>query len=144
MIITRFYTKRKLIKKILPHQLTGQKNILEIGIGSGLGAITLIQHDPSITVHAAYIRDMPFNSNYFDATFAILSIHNLYKPEERYDALTEITRVIRSGGQLIIIDFKCHNEYRDHLQRLRAENISTSHHYLSVLPFLKVSTAVIA
>lgn len=102
------------------------------------------QVDKNITVHTADMRDMPFNPNHFDAAFGILSIHNLYKPEERYDALTEITRVIRPGGKLIIIDFKCHDEYRDHLQRLGAKNISTSRRYLSVFPFLRVTTAVIA
>ena len=176
MIITSFYTKPKLIKRILPQYFTPeQTHLLEIGIGSGLGAITLAQHNPAIkidaidifnpkdhsnnsmqrcqqnlhsaqvseqvTVFEADMRNMPFANDTFDAAFAILSIHNLTNTTERHKALTEIIRVTKPGGKIVIIDFQYHEEYRQQLLNLGATHIKTSRHYISVFPFLKVIVA---
>lgn len=175
MVLTSFITKKRLIKILLPKLLTGHRKVLEIGIGSRLGAITLAENNPAmridaidtfnindhknnsltlcqhnlkashvdknVTAHTADMRDMPFNSNHFDAAFGILSIHNLKRKIERKTALLEIIRVIKPGGKLIIIDFKYHKEYRKHLRQLGATGISISRPYISVFPFLRVTTA---
>jgi ubiquinone/menaquinone biosynthesis C-methylase UbiE len=178
MIITSYFTKEKLIKKILPPHLSNYQQVLEIGIGSGMGAIILAHHNADIeidaidifnivdhqnnslklcqnnlkaanvnhkvTVKKADMRTIPFDNHHFDAAFGILSIHNLENKTERKKALTEIIRVIKPGGKIVIIDFKYHNEYRKQLQQLGAKKILTSRPYISVFPFLKVTSAITA
>lgn len=53
-----------------------------------------------------------FQSNYFDVVVSNLCLHNLYKKEDRIMACTEIYRITKPTGQIIISDYKNTKEYK--------------------------------
>jgi arsenite methyltransferase len=64
-----------------------------------------------VKVETADIRKMPFASNSFDVVVSRAVIHNLYKAPDRAQAIREIARVLKPGGQAIIEDIRHHNQY---------------------------------
>lgn len=57
---------------------------------------------------------MLFESGFFDLVVANFSIHNIFNAEERRKALSEIIRVTRISGMVVIIDFRNIKEYKDY------------------------------
>lgn len=48
------------------------------------------------------LRSLDFPDNYFDFAIAVASLHHLNAPEGRRQALAEIRRVVRPGGEIFI------------------------------------------
>ncbi len=71
-----------------------------------------------VEVETADIRQMPFADCSFDVVVSRAVIHNLYKPNDRTQAVREIARVLKPGGQAVIEDIRHHSEYR----RVLSEN----------------------
>jgi len=55
--------------------------------------------------------EIPFPSGFFDVVLSSFCIHNIYDPESRGKAISEIARVLRPGGRLILIDIRHIGEY---------------------------------
>ena len=64
-----------------------------------------------VKIETADMRKMPFESETFDMVLSSFAIHNIYDPLERRNALLEITRVLKVGGKLCIIDMRHADEY---------------------------------
>jgi len=64
-----------------------------------------------VEVRTADMRQLPFPDGSFDVILSRAAIHNLYKPEERAQAVREIARVLRPGGRALIADIRHHGEY---------------------------------
>jgi SAM-dependent methyltransferase len=62
-------------------------------------------------------RHLPFASAAFDAVVSQFAIHNIRTVDGRHDALTEIDRVLRPGGRLVVLDLARTDEYRSVLAR---------------------------
>jgi len=71
------------------------------------------------TAVTADMRDLPFRNHQFDLVVSSLAIHNVKPKTGRLQSLQEIHRVLRPGGQLVIVDlgFSC-QEYREALRQL--------------------------
>jgi arsenite methyltransferase len=82
-----------------------------------------------------------FGSNYFDVIVSNLCLHNLYKKEERKLACTEIHRILKQNGKVIISDFQKTGEYRATFQELgmTVEKIGT--YYFDTFPPLTIIMA---
>jgi SAM-dependent methyltransferase len=59
-----------------------------------------------IRIETGDMRHMPFASGQFDAILSRAAIHNLYKPDERLAALSEVLRVLKPGGVALIDDIR--------------------------------------
>ncbi len=104
-------------------QCKGGDNILEVGFGSGLTFLNLNEsykniHGLDLTCDVNSVKDvfakrgihpnlrngdvlhMPYADNQFD-TVLLISILEHLKPDELYQAFTEIKRVLKPGGQVV-------------------------------------------
>lgn len=88
-------------------------------------------------VLTADMRSLPFEDNYFDLVFSCLAIHNLRTTVEIDKALTEIARVIKPGGKIILIDFMYLTHYRRKLSEMGFGRISHKYNaYIFPLSFV--------
>ncbi len=56
-------------------------------------------------------RSLPFADETFDVVVSSWALHNIYDEAGRAEAVREITRVLKPGGQVIIMDIKHTAEY---------------------------------
>src|SRR5262249_28380594 len=56
-------------------------------------------------------RRLPFDDATFDVILSLNVLHNIARRDEREQALKEIVRVLKPGGQLRIADFRNVGEY---------------------------------
>lgn len=104
---------------------TAIKRNIEI---SGLGEVASLKTED--------MRQMSFPDNYFDIVLASFSIHNISDRKERRKALSEIYRVTKPSGKIVIIDFKNIGEYTTYFMSLRCELLLDSHAF-GIFPFTK-------
>ena len=64
-----------------------------------------------VDVQTADMRRMPFPDSSFDVVVSRAVIHNLYKADERDQAIREIARVLKPGGRAVIEDIRHHKDY---------------------------------
>ena len=64
-----------------------------------------------VEVQTGDMRKMPFGDNTFDVVVSRAAIHNLYDAEARAQAISEIARVLKPGGQALIEDIRHLQEY---------------------------------
>ena len=73
----------------------------------------------------ADMTKLPFDDESFDYAIASLSIHNVKPQFKRQQALTEIMRVLKKDGYLVIIDIEHIKEYKKFLEHLGCQSIKT-------------------
>jgi SAM-dependent methyltransferase len=64
-----------------------------------------------VVVQTADMRKLPFDDGTFDVVISNAAIHNLYKAEDRIQAIREIARVMKPGGRAVIEDIRHHRQY---------------------------------
>ena len=63
------------------------------------------------------ILDIPFESNYFEYAVCIAVIHHLRTREERIKALSEIIRVLKPGGQVLIYVWSLNQDEKPQIKK---------------------------
>jgi len=71
-----------------------------------------------VRVETADMRELPFPDASFDLILSRAAIHNLYRREDRARALSEIRRVLRPHGQVVIDDIRHLAEYAAELRKI--------------------------
>jgi SAM-dependent methyltransferase len=64
-----------------------------------------------VEVETADMRKLPFPDASFDVVVSRAAIHNLYVAADRAQAIGQIARVLKPGGQALIDDIRHHREY---------------------------------
>jgi SAM-dependent methyltransferase len=64
-----------------------------------------------VAVETGDMRKLPFPDGTFDVAVSRAAIHNLYDRADREQAIREIARVLKPGGQALIDDIRHHGEY---------------------------------
>jgi len=64
-----------------------------------------------VVVQTTDMRKLPFVDASFDVVVSNAAIHNLYKAEDRADAIREIARVMKPGARAVIEDIRHHGQY---------------------------------
>jgi ubiquinone/menaquinone biosynthesis C-methylase UbiE len=96
------YLDRAIIARYPQLKILGidiSKDMLELAVGN----LASSKNDSSINYQEADVQSLPFNNNYVDFVISTLSMHHLARPKE---ALKEIFRVLKPGGQLLIFDLR--------------------------------------
>lgn len=76
-----------------------------------------------VSVETADMRKLPFADASFDVVVTSWVVHNLEVKEDRVLALTEMVRVLRPEGALLLTDIVNRKEYMDELERLGFNSI---------------------
>jgi arsenite methyltransferase len=93
-----------------------------------------------VEVHNGDMRDMPFADGTFDAVVASNSIHNIYDRDGRRRAINEIVRVLKTGGQVALLDIRHTAQYADDLRAAGMQNITRSGLIFWIFPPVRVVT----
>lgn len=64
-----------------------------------------------VEIQTADMRQLPFPDQSFDAVVSHWVVHNLSMANDRATALTEMHRVLKPGGRVILADIEHHAEY---------------------------------
>ena len=64
-----------------------------------------------VEVQSADMRQMPFADDTFDVVVSRAAIHNIYNAADRAQAIREIARVLKPGGQVVIDDIRHLRQY---------------------------------
>ncbi len=70
-----------------------------------------------VDVKTGDMRKMPFADGSFDVVVSNVAIHNVYEREGRENTMSEIARVLKPGGRVVIHDIRHVNEYASALAR---------------------------
>ena len=73
------------------------------------------------------MTNLAFEDDCFDAVVASLSIHNVKPKARRHQAIDEAYRVLRPGGQIVIMDIEHIGEYQERLEKLGVKKVSVKH-----------------
>lgn len=87
------------------------------------------------------MRKLPFPDASFDAVVAHFAIHNVREHDGRRQAVREIVRVLKPGGQVALSDLKSTGLYADELRKTGMSRVSTSSPIFWTWPPTRIVTA---
>jgi len=96
---------------------------------------------PRVTVEDGDMRKMPFADGSFDATVAHFAIHNITAGEGRREAIREIVRTLKPGGQVAISDLQGVDLYADELRKSKMIDVEISQRSFWTFPPARTVTA---
>ena len=76
-----------------------------------------------VAVETADMRGLPFADKSFDVVVSNWAVHNLEAEADRRQALSEMVRVLRPGGAILLTDIVNRNEYLAELRKLGSSDI---------------------
>jgi len=94
-----------------------------------------------VSVHDGDMRKMPFADRSFDATVAHFAIHNVRTREGRREAIREIVRTLKQGGQVAISDIFSFDLYADELRKSDMTDVEISDLSFCTFPPARTVTA---
>ena len=94
-----------------------------------------------VSVHDGDMRKMPFADRSFDATVAHFAIHNVTSGEGRREAIREIVRTLKQGGQVAISDLHGADLYADELRKSHMTDVEISGRTFWTFPPARTVTA---
>lgn len=106
--------------------LRAQKNALLEGV------------ENRVEFQTADMRKIPFPDDSFDLVVSSLVIHNLSLKEDRLLALSEMARVLKPSGMLVIVDFRNTSEYVQALESLGWKDIQLTKRSFQIFPPVRV------
>lgn len=92
-----------------------------------------------VEVRDGDMRKLPFADASVDVVVANLAIHNISSREGRREAISEIVRVLKPGGQFALMDFKHVGQYCEDLKKNGMEDASASGPIFWIFPPVRVA-----
>ncbi|MCJ8014594.1 class I SAM-dependent methyltransferase [Paenibacillus sp. KQZ6P-2] len=85
-------------------------------------------------------RSMPFVDNEFDVVVSSLAIHNIPSSDDRYRAISEVMRVLKTGGRFAILDFQHTRDYAEAFKTLGAVHVRIVGPHWLIFPPVRIVT----
>jgi SAM-dependent methyltransferase len=79
-----------------------------------------------VTIDTGDARALPYGDVGFDVIGSMTAIHNIPKPPERDQAIAEMLRVLKPGGQILIYDIRHAHDYARWLRAHGATDVKLS------------------
>lgn len=92
-----------------------------------------------VEVRDGDMRKLPFADASVDVVVANLAIHNISSRDGRREAISEIVRVLKIGGQVALMDFKHVGQYCEDLKKNGIADASTSGPVFWIFPPVRVA-----
>ncbi|MGI4756373.1 MAG: class I SAM-dependent methyltransferase [Janthinobacterium lividum] len=73
-----------------------------------------------LTIDTGDARSLPYQNDVFDVVTSMTALHNIPTADGRRQAVSELWRVLRPGGQILIFDIRHAKIYLQHLSHLGA------------------------
>jgi len=93
-----------------------------------------------VEVENGDMRKMPFGDGTFDAIVASNSIHNIYDRNGRREAIREIVRVLKPGGQVALLDIRHTAEYAEDLRAMGLNDVTRTGLIFWIFPPVRTVT----
>ena len=94
-----------------------------------------------VSVHDGDMCKLPFGDRSFDAALAHFAIHNVHGRGRRREAIREIVRTLKQGGQVAISDIFSLNLYADELRKSDMIDVEISGRSFWTFPPARTVTA---
>lgn len=94
-----------------------------------------------VQIDTGDMRQMPYPNATFDMIISSLAIHNLPPPADREQAVREITRVLKPGSRIALLDFRCTGTYVRTLRASGLDNANRSWPNFMMFPWVWVVRA---
>lgn len=91
-----------------------------------------------VTVHTGDVQTLPFPDAAFDAIVSSLCIHNIKNKNSREKVLSELLRILKSGGKFAIADIHHAKEYAAFLKAAGAIVICSKPNYSYLPPIITI------
>jgi ubiquinone/menaquinone biosynthesis C-methylase UbiE len=92
-----------------------------------------------VEVRDGDMRKLPFPDGSVDAVVANLAIHNISDREGRREAISEIVRVLKPGGQITLMDFKHVGQYEEDLKKNGIADARVSGRIFWIFPPVRIA-----
>src|SRR5271163_686871 len=92
-----------------------------------------------VEVRDGDMRKLPFADASVDVVVANLAIHNISSRDGRREAISEIVRVLKFGGQVALMDFKHVGQYCEDLKKNRIADASASGPIFWIFPPVRIA-----
>ncbi|HXN99924.1 MAG TPA: class I SAM-dependent methyltransferase [Candidatus Acidoferrales bacterium] len=92
-----------------------------------------------VEVRDGDMRKLPFPDASVDAVVANLAIHNISDRQGRRQAIAEIVRVLKPGGQVALMDFKHVGQYAEDLKKNGMSDARASGRIFWIFPPVRVA-----
>jgi len=91
-----------------------------------------------VEVRTGDMRELPLPDHAVDVVISSMAIHNVRAKEGRVQAIREINRVLRPGGQISLLDFLATDEYLATFQSLGWKDVQRSGLSFRMIPPVRV------
>lgn len=93
-----------------------------------------------VKVHDGDARRLPFDDGCFDVVVSSLVVHNIPDAAGRADAMREMTRMLRPGGRLALLDFRHTARYAETLRAAGLASVERSGLRFGIFPPVRIVT----
>jgi SAM-dependent methyltransferase len=94
-----------------------------------------------VEVRTGDMRKLPFGDGTVDAIVSSLAIHNIPDQTGRAEAVREMARVLKPGGQMALLDLRCTDEYVQALRSLGWSSARRSRLRFQMFPPVRIVRA---
>lgn len=91
-----------------------------------------------VEIQTADMRKLPLPDGTVDAVVSNIAIHNIPDKQGRDEAVREIARILKAGGQVALADFRPVDEYAQTLKNLGWHDVSLSGLFFTIFPPVRI------
>ena len=89
-------------------------------------------------IRTADMRKLPFPDGTVDVVVSNIAIHNIPDKQGRDRAIGEIGRILKAGGQVVLVDLRAVDEYAQTLKEMGWQDVAVSGREFAIFPPVRI------